>query len=149
MITVEIGLSMPNVLTKPGHQARYDTRTFEQVPIGQVEGYWDRKPSCNIRHSNEKLADSREYFDEVDSGNISSKFPYSWIPPNFRPGGTNAYWRSAMASDAMNFARPGVDLSSESLEMARKRAAVYDLTDRIHFFHCSTTPRAIRPFGTV
>ena len=47
-----------------------------------------------------------------------------------------------IGTDTMNFARQGasvtaVDLSDKSLEMARKRAAVYDLTDRIHFFHCS------------
>ena len=40
------------------------TQTFEQVPIEQVQNYWDRRP-CNIRHST-KPPGSREFFDEVE-----------------------------------------------------------------------------------
>lgn len=47
-----------------------------------------------------------------------------------------------IGTDTMNFARHGalvtaVDLSEKSLEMARKRAALFDLTDRIRFFQGS------------
>ena len=38
---------------------------FNQVPIDQVEDFWNRRP-CNIRHS-PKPVGSREYFDEVDA----------------------------------------------------------------------------------
>jgi|SRR5580704_3395009 2-polyprenyl-3-methyl-5-hydroxy-6-metoxy-1,4-benzoquinol methylase len=116
-------------------------RTFEQVPIGQVQEYWDRRP-CNIRHST-KPPGSREYFDEVEQRKY-------FVEPHIPGFAEFPRWRDkrvleigcGIGTDTMNFARHGalvaaVDLSEKSLEMARKRAAVYNLAERIDFFHCS------------
>jgi 2-polyprenyl-3-methyl-5-hydroxy-6-metoxy-1,4-benzoquinol methylase len=117
------------------------TETFEQVPIDQVRDYWNRRP-CNIRHST-KPPGSREYFDEVEQRKY-------FVEPHIPQFAEFARWRDkrvleigcGIGTDTMNFARSAasvsaVDLSENSLEMARKRAEVYGLTGRIHFFHGS------------
>src|SRR6202035_1707253 len=117
------------------------TQTFERIPIEQVRNYWDRRP-CNIRHST-KPPGTREYFDEVEQRKY-------FVEPHIPHFAEFPRWRDkrvleigcGIGTDTMNFARQGalvaaVDLSEKSLEMARKRAAVYNLADRIHFFHCS------------
>ena len=117
------------------------TQTFEQVDIEQVREYWDRRP-CNIRHST-KPAGTREYFDEVERRKY-------FVEPHIPRFAEFSRWKNqrvleigcGIGTDTMNFARQGasvtaVDLSEKSLEMARKRAAVYDLEDRIRFFHGS------------
>src|SRR5712664_2916388 len=117
------------------------TDTFEQVPIEQVENFWDRRP-CNIRHST-KPAGSREYFDEVER----RKYSVESHIPNFaevpRWGDKRVLEIGCgIGTDTINFARNGasvtaVDLSEKSLEMARKRAEIFGLADRISFFHGS------------
>jgi len=117
------------------------TQTFEQVPIDQVQSYWDRRP-CNIRHST-KTPGSREYFDEVE------KRKY-FVEPHIPRFAEFPRWQDkrvleigcGIGTDTINFARNGasvtaVDLSEKSLEMARKRAEVYGLADRIRFYHGS------------
>jgi 2-polyprenyl-3-methyl-5-hydroxy-6-metoxy-1,4-benzoquinol methylase len=117
------------------------TLTFEQIPIDQVQEYWDRRP-CNIRHST-KPPGSREYFDEVERRKY-------FVEPHILKFADFSRWQNkkvleigcGIGTDTMNFARQGasvtaIDLSEKSLEMARKRAAVYGLTDRITFFHGS------------
>ena len=117
------------------------TQTFEQVPIDHVQKYWDRRP-CNIRHST-KPPGSREYFDEVE------KRKYFVEPhiPRFAEFSRWQYKRvleigCGIGTDTINFARNGasvtaVDLSEKSLEMARKRAEIFGLADRIRFYHGS------------
>jgi 2-polyprenyl-3-methyl-5-hydroxy-6-metoxy-1,4-benzoquinol methylase len=117
------------------------TQTFEQVPIDQVQNYWDRRP-CNIRHSM-KTPGSREYFDEVE------KRKY-FVEPHIPRFAEFPRWQGkrvleigcGIGTDTMNFARNGalvtaVDLSEKSLEMARKRAEIFGLSDRIRFYHGS------------
>ena len=117
------------------------TQTFEQVPIDHVQKYWDRRP-CNIRHST-KTPGSREYFDEVE------KRKY-FVEPHIPRFAEFPRWQDkrvleigcGIGTDTINFARNGasvtaVDLSEKSLEMARKRAEVYGLADRIRFYHGS------------
>jgi len=117
------------------------TQTFEQVPIDHVREYWDRRP-CNIRHST-KTPGSREYFDEVE------KRKY-FVEPHIPRFAEFPRWQDkrvleigcGIGTDTINFARNGasvtaVDLSEKSLEMARKRAEIFGLADRIRFYHGS------------
>lgn len=114
---------------------------FAQVTVDQVQRYWDQRP-CNIRHS-PKPVGSREYFDEVEARKYL-------VEPHIPRFAEFERWRGkrvleigcGIGTDTINFARHGadvtaVDLSSQSLELARKRAEVFGLSDRVHFFHGS------------
>src|ERR1017187_5389788 len=111
--------------------------SFEDTPIAAVRNYWNSRP-CNIRHSTKPVG-TREYFDEVEARKY---FVESHIPPfaEFER------WRGkkvleigcGLGTDTMNFARHGaqvtaVDLTEPSLELARRRAKVFGLEDRIQF----------------
>jgi 2-polyprenyl-3-methyl-5-hydroxy-6-metoxy-1,4-benzoquinol methylase len=115
--------------------------TFDQVPIDAVREYWNRRP-CNIRHST-KTPGSREYFDEVEHRKyfVESHIPGFAEFPRWQ-GKHVLEIGCGIGTDTMNFARHGasvtaVDLSEKSLEMARKRAEVFGLADRIQFYHGS------------
>lgn len=117
------------------------TPIFEQVPIDKVREYWDRRP-CNIRHST-KPPGSREYFDEVERRKY-------FVEPHIPGFAEFPRWQNkrvleigcGIGTDTINFARHGamvtaIDLSRKSLEMARRRAEVFGMEDRIRFFHGS------------
>jgi 2-polyprenyl-3-methyl-5-hydroxy-6-metoxy-1,4-benzoquinol methylase len=110
---------------------------FAEVPIGKVREYWDRRP-CNIRHSPAPVG-TRQYFDEVEQRKYVvephipafAEFP-RWAGKRVLEIGCG------IGTDTMNFARAGakvtaVDLSPRSLQIARQRAEVFGLTDRIQF----------------
>ncbi len=114
-----------------------DETTFQQTPIARVNEYWNTRP-CNIRHS-PKPVGTREYFDEVEQRKY---FVESHIPgfADFER------WRGkkvlevgcGIGTDTINFARHGaevtaVDLTAKSLDVARQRAKVFGLEDRIRF----------------
>jgi len=111
--------------------------TFEQVPLDAVRAYWDNRP-CNIRHSTKPVG-SREYFDEVEA----RKYFVEYHIPGFAEF---ARWHGkkvleigcGIGTDTINFARAGaqvttVDLSGQSMELARQRAKVFGLEERIRF----------------
>jgi 2-polyprenyl-3-methyl-5-hydroxy-6-metoxy-1,4-benzoquinol methylase len=110
---------------------------FYEESISKVSAYWNARP-CNIRHS-PKPVGTREYFDEVEARKY---FVESHIPgfADFER------WRGkkvleigcGIGTDTINFARHGaqvtaVDLTEKSLEVARERAQVFGLADRIRF----------------
>jgi 2-polyprenyl-3-methyl-5-hydroxy-6-metoxy-1,4-benzoquinol methylase len=110
---------------------------FEQAQIGQVRDYWNRRP-CNIRHSTRPIG-TKEYFNEVEA----RKYFVEYHIPGFAQF---ERWRGkkvleigcGIGTDTINFARAGakvttVDLSDKSMELARRRAAVFGLEDRIRF----------------
>src|SRR5467141_4430923 len=114
---------------------------FSQITVDQVRRYWDQRP-CNIRHS-PKPVGTRQYFDEVERRKYI-------VEPHIPRFAEFPRWRDkrvleigcGIGTDTMNFARnaasvTAVDLSEKSLEMARKRAEVYGLADRIRFYHGS------------
>ncbi len=112
---------------------------FKKISIKKVQEFWDRRP-CNIRHS-PKPVGTREYFDEVE------KRKY-FVEPHIPRFAQFERWKGkkvleigcGIGTDMINFARAGayvtaVELSKKSLEIARKRAEVYGLQNRIKFYH--------------
>jgi 2-polyprenyl-3-methyl-5-hydroxy-6-metoxy-1,4-benzoquinol methylase len=110
---------------------------FFETPVEAVQEYWDARP-CNVRHSTAELG-SRQYFDEVEQRKY-------FVEPHIPRFAEFERWAGrrvlevgcGIGTDTMNFARHGaevtaVDLSERSLELARKRAAVYGFEDRITF----------------
>src|SRR5438105_9878392 len=111
--------------------------TFEQVPVEKVREYWNRRP-CNIRHSAREVG-SKEYFDEVEQRKY-------FVEPHIPGFAEFERWRGkrvleigcGIGTDTINFARHGADvtvaeLSDDSVDVARKRAQVFGLSDRIAF----------------
>ena len=97
--------------------------------IDQVRAYWNRRP-CNVRHSTSPVG-SKEYFDEVEARKY-------FVEPHIPKFADFARWRGkkvleigcGIGTDSINFARAGadvtvVDLSDESMDLCKKRFAVY------------------------
>jgi ubiquinone/menaquinone biosynthesis C-methylase UbiE len=108
-----------------------------ETTIETVQQYWDARP-CNIRHSAKDVG-SKEYFDEVEA----RKYLVEPHIPGFAEFERWAGKRvlevgCGIGTDSINFARAGaeltaVDLSGESLGIARQRAEVMGVADRITF----------------
>jgi 2-polyprenyl-3-methyl-5-hydroxy-6-metoxy-1,4-benzoquinol methylase len=114
---------------------------FRDVPIGQVQQYWNSRP-CNIRHSARPIG-TREYFDEVEARKY-------FVEPHIPRLAEFPRWKGkrvleigcGIGTDTINFARHGawvtaVDLTEKSLAIARQRAAVFNLQDRIRFYQAN------------
>lgn len=114
---------------------------FSQVQIERVKEYWDRRP-CNIRHS-PKPVGSLEYFNEVEARKY-------FVEPHIPRFAQFNRWRGrrvleigcGIGTDTVNFAQHGamvtaVDLSEKSLEVARRRVAVYRLEQNVSFYQGS------------
>jgi len=117
------------------------TSSFPDTPLDAVREYWNSRP-CNIRHS-PKPVGTREYFDEVEA----RKYMVEFHIPAFADF---ARWKGkkvleigcGIGTDTMNFARAGaqvtaVDLTEKSLEVARQRAKVFGLDDKITFYQAN------------
>ncbi|NYZ17908.1 class I SAM-dependent methyltransferase [Azospirillum sp. RWY-5-1] len=113
--------------------------SFENIAIQQVAEYWNRRP-CNIRHSTKELG-TREYFDEVEARKYK-------VEPHIPSFADFARWKGkrvlevgcGIGTDTTNFARAGaqvtaVDLSAESMAVAKRRVEVFGLADRVRFFN--------------
>jgi 2-polyprenyl-3-methyl-5-hydroxy-6-metoxy-1,4-benzoquinol methylase len=111
---------------------------FSHATIDEVRQYWDRRP-CNIRHSPQPVG-TRAYFDEVEARKY-------FVEPHIPRFAEFERWRGkkvleigcGIGTDTVNFARHGaevtaVDLSANSLELARQRVEIYGLEDSVRFF---------------
>ncbi len=111
--------------------------SFAAVNVDNVRDYWDERP-CNIRHS-PKPVGTRDYFDEVERRKY-------FVEPHIPGFADFGRWTGkrvlevgcGIGTDTTNFARAGaqvtaVDLSEKSLAVARRRAEVYGLADRVTF----------------
>jgi 2-polyprenyl-3-methyl-5-hydroxy-6-metoxy-1,4-benzoquinol methylase len=122
---------------------------FADVPIERVQEFWDARP-CNIRHS-PKPVGTKEYFDEVERRKY-------FVEPHIPPFAEFPRWAGkrvleigcGIGTDTINFARGGaevtaIDLSARSLEIARQRAEVFDLSDKIRFYlgNCEELDRIV------
>jgi 2-polyprenyl-3-methyl-5-hydroxy-6-metoxy-1,4-benzoquinol methylase len=117
------------------------TETFQNEPIEQVHDYWNARP-CNIRHSIRPVG-TKEYFDEVETRKY-------FVEPHIPGFAEFERWTGkkvleigcGLGTDTINFARHGaqvtaVDLTERSLELARQRAKVFGLEDRIRFIQAN------------
>jgi len=110
---------------------------YDSVPIETVQAYWDARP-CNIRHSTLPVG-TREYFDEVEARRYFVEPHIPRFADFDRWNGKNVLEIGCgIGTDTIGFARAGArvtatDLSAESLAIARTRAHVYGLADRIDF----------------
>jgi ubiquinone/menaquinone biosynthesis C-methylase UbiE len=100
--------------------------------INEVENYWDSRP-CNIKHSNAEVG-TIEYFNEVERRKY-------FVEPHIIDFANFDNWSRkqvlevgcGIGTDAVNFARngavyTGVELSNESLSLAKKRFELFELT---------------------
>ena len=105
--------------------------------IHEVMDYWNSRP-CNIRHS-PKPVGTREYFDEVE-------WRKYFVEPHIPGFAQFERWKGkkvleigcGIGTDTINFARHGaqvtaVDVSEKALEVARSRARVFGMEERIRF----------------
>ena len=111
--------------------------SFQDVPITKVSDYWNSRP-CNIAHSPQPVG-SREYFDEVELRKYL-------VEPHIPGFAEFERWKGkrvleigcGIGTDTINFARGGaevtaVDLTEKSLEVARQRADVFGVRERVRF----------------
>ncbi len=98
--------------------------------INEVKDFWNNRP-CNVRHSS-KTQGTKEYFDEVEK----KKF---FVEPHIKSFSHFNEWNGkkvleigcGLATAGINFARygaeyTGVELSADSLALAKKRFDVYN-----------------------
>jgi 2-polyprenyl-3-methyl-5-hydroxy-6-metoxy-1,4-benzoquinol methylase len=110
---------------------------FSETPLARVQEYWNSRP-CNIRHS-PKAVGTREYFDEVEARKYFVEHHIPRFADFERWNGKRVLEVGCgIGTDAINFARHGaqvtaVDLTEKSLEVARQRARVFGVEDRIRF----------------
>jgi ubiquinone/menaquinone biosynthesis C-methylase UbiE len=126
-----------NARVRAWERSSMEQSTFETVPIERVRDYWNARP-CNVRHS-PKPVGSKEYFDEVEARKyfVESHIPGFADFPRWR-GKKVLEIGCGIGTDTMNFARNGalvtaVDLSENSLALARQRADVFGLSNQIQF----------------
>lgn len=116
------------------------TNPFNNIELEKVQNYWNARP-CNIRHSPSPVG-TRQYFDEVEARKY-------FVEPHIPLFAEFKKWKGkkvleigcGIGSDTINFARAGaqvtaVDLSTESLALAKKRAEVFGL-DNITFYQAN------------
>ncbi len=104
--------------------------------LDSVRDYWNRRP-CNLRHGTAEVG-TREYFDQVEARKYM-------VEPHIPAFSEFEKWKGkkvleigcGLGTAAVSFARAGADytaveLSDESLKLARQRFGVYGLKGRFY-----------------
>lgn len=114
---------------------------FQDIPFEKVREFWNERP-CNIRHSSKPLG-TREYYDEVEARKylVESHIPRFADFPRWE-GKKVLEIGCGIGTDTISFARAGahvtaVDLTEKSLAVARRRAEVFGVTDRVRFLQAN------------
>ena len=102
--------------------------------LKEVQDFWNARP-CNLRHSGAPVG-TKQYFDEVEERKY-------FVEPHIPAFADFTSWAGkgvleigcGMGTDATNFARngaiyTGVELSSESLRLAKQRFEIFKLPGR-------------------
>ena len=99
--------------------------------LDKIKNYWDSRP-CNIRHSQSPIG-TKEYFDEVEERRYLNE-PHNFTFPEFHKwkGKSVLEIGCGIGTDAVNFVRngaiyTGIDLSGESIKLAKQRFDVFKL----------------------
>lgn len=118
-----------------------DEKIFKEKKIDEVKNYWNSRP-CNLRHSQKSIG-SKEYFEEVEARKFFVE-PHLVEFANFPSvkGKKVLEIGCGLGTTTINFAKfaskvTAVDLSDKSIELAKKRAEVYGLSDKIDFLNCN------------
>jgi SAM-dependent methyltransferase len=107
------------------------TTISKDSTVEDVTNYWNHRP-CNINHSKSEYG-TKQYFDEVETRRY-------YVEPHIKKFADFDNWREkrvleigcGIGTDAINFVRAGaiytgLELSKASLEVTKKRFAVYGL----------------------
>lgn len=118
-----------------------EQNSFDTIPVETVASYWNKRP-CNIRHSPSEPG-TKKYYDEVETRKY-------FVEPHIPAFADFNKWKGkkvleigcGIGTDTINFARAGaivtaVDLSVESLKIAKNRAEVFGFTDKITFYNAN------------
>lgn len=115
--------------------------------IDDVVDYWNRRP-CNIRHSQAPVG-TKDYFDQVEQRKY-------FVEPHVPGFAEFEKWKGkkvleigcGIGTDAVNFARAGADytgveVSQESLDLAKKRFDVYGLKGTFYLSNAETLTSSV------
>jgi len=116
-------------------------KSLTQADIQTVQSYWNARP-CNIRHTSQPIG-TREYFDEVEKRKYFVEAHIPGFAQFERWNGKKVLEVGCgIGTDTINFARAGalvtaVDLSDESLKLAKQRAKLFSLEEKISFYQAN------------
>ena len=115
---------------------------FSKTPIEKVKNYWNARP-CNLKHST-KPQGTKEYFDEVEKRKFFVE-PHLVDFADFPSvkGKKVLEIGCGLGTTTVNFAKAGakkvtaLDLSDKSIALAKQRAEVNQLSDRVEFYNAN------------